>query len=522
MKHFIALVLSCLAGCALTLPLRAQEGKLPVPPPLEQEEKAKLIKQLFKSEYSKRTVAARRDLGKVLLSKAKREKNDPIGRYVLLSEAISFLARSADLDNSLEAFRLMEDSYLIDPVRVKEGLLSVFPRTKSLITEELIFDEWMGLVDKTLAMDDYSTADRFAGLARKRSSRDKLLAGIARDKSKYIDILEKRFEEVKPSMEKLAGDPANLEANGIVGEFFSLYKRDWKTGMPLLAKGPDGDLKKLADGEFKASDVSLELQGIADGWWKMAQSNKTLLRMSCLLRAAHWYRKVLVGLEGLSQVRIEKKLAEIEKEIGISRGVKLSNLHVLCYQDRKWRPHPLEKMTLARRGEALVVKNTTGISDYAMLSSKRLLRGDFSATIHVYGGRTMGITSEDLRSKRLQIQLKEGWQRIRVERVGKSLSFSVNGKPVRWEPNSIYVRYYLDGKKEDANPEQIGFLFIAVNNRAQCSIQQLEIDASTEEYSFNAGDEIPGDDDDEGGEGRRGRGDDDRGRSSGRGRGGRD
>ena len=72
MKHCIALVLSCLMGCALTLPLRAQEGKLPVPPPLEQEEKAKLVKQLFKSEYSKKTTVARRDLGKVLLSKAKR------------------------------------------------------------------------------------------------------------------------------------------------------------------------------------------------------------------------------------------------------------------------------------------------------------------------------------------------------------------------------------------------------------------------------------------------------------------
>ena len=193
MKHCIALVLSCLVGCALTLPLRAQEGKLPVPPPLEQEEKAKLIKQLFKSEYSKRTTVARRDLGKVLLAKAKREKVDMVARYVLLSEAINFSARSADLHNSLEAFQLMEDAYLIDPVEIKEGLLSVFPRTKSLITEETIFDEWMTLVDMALEMDDYSTADRFAGLARKRASRDMLLGGIARDKAKYINVLEKRF-----------------------------------------------------------------------------------------------------------------------------------------------------------------------------------------------------------------------------------------------------------------------------------------------------------------------------------------
>ncbi|MCH2368363.1 MAG: hypothetical protein MK554_14270, partial [Planctomycetes bacterium] len=64
-----------------------------MPPPLEQEEKAKLIKQLFKSEYSKRTTVARRDLGKVLLAKAKREKADMVARYVLLSEAINLSAR---------------------------------------------------------------------------------------------------------------------------------------------------------------------------------------------------------------------------------------------------------------------------------------------------------------------------------------------------------------------------------------------------------------------------------------------
>ncbi|MFP6739070.1 MAG: hypothetical protein VCD34_10050, partial [Planctomycetota bacterium] len=68
MKHCIAIVFSCLVGSGIALPLRAQEGKLPAPPPLEQEESLNLIKQIFKSEYSKRTTTARRDLSKVLLS----------------------------------------------------------------------------------------------------------------------------------------------------------------------------------------------------------------------------------------------------------------------------------------------------------------------------------------------------------------------------------------------------------------------------------------------------------------------
>ncbi|MEC8895888.1 MAG: hypothetical protein VX675_06165, partial [Planctomycetota bacterium] len=312
------------------------------------------------------------------------------------------------------------------------------------------------------------------------------------------------------------------EANGIAGEFLSLYKRAWKTGMALAAKGPAGDLKELAEEEFKAPSVSLELQGVADGWWELAQGNKDLIRTSCLMRAAYWYRKALVGLEGLSQVRIEKKLSLIEKEIGVARGVKLSELRVLCYQDRRWRPHPLEKMTLARRGEALVAKNTSGIWRYALLSSKRLLRGDFSVTANVYGGRAIGITSEDLRSKRLEVDLKEGWQRVRIERVGKSVTFSINGKPVKWKPGE-YQSYY-----GEVDPDQTAYFFVSMNAGQQSSIQSIEIETATEEFGSSNPSESDDEDRDrdrrEGEEGRdrdRGR-DDGRGRSGGRsGRGGR-
>ena len=508
MNRFIAPIIICLVGFAYSLPGFSQEGKLPEPPPLEQEETGKLIKKLFRSEYSKKSTSARRDLAKVLLSKAKREKADMVARFVLLKEAMDLSSRSADLETALGAYSLMEGGYLINPVQVKEGLLTAFPRTKSLITEETVFDEWMNLVDIAIRVDDYTTADRFAGLARKRASRDKLLQGIAKDKEKYIKVLEKRFEEIQPVIEKLAGNPENVEANGVVGEFLSLYKRDWKSGMPMVGKGPEGELKELADAEFNSPGVPLELQGIADGWWKQAQANKDLVRISCLMRAAYWYGKLLAGLEGLSQVRIQKRLAEIEKEIGTVRGVKLSELQVLCYQDRRWKRHPLEKLSLARRGEALAAKNTSGIWRYALLSSKRLLRGDFSATVNVSGGRCVGLTSDDMRSKRLEVELKSGWNRVRIERVGKNLSFSINGKPVKWKAGE-YQSYY-----GEVNPEQTSYLFVSINAGQQCSVQTIEIESNTVEY----GDATAADDDDDDDDRRREGEDEGRGRDDGRGR----
>lgn len=145
-----------------------------------------------------------------------------------------------------------------------------------------------------------------------------------------------------------------------------------------------------------------------------------------------------------------------------------------------------------------------------MLSSKRLLRGDFSATVNVSGGRCVGITSDDLRSKRLEIELKAGWNRVRIVRVGKSVNFSVNGKPVKWKAGE-YQSYY-----GEINPEQTSYLFISINSGQQCSVQTIEIDASSEEFGSSASD--AGDTGDTGDDDRREGEDEDRARFDGRGR----
>ena len=126
----------------------------------------------------------------------------------------------------------------------------------------------------------------------------------------------------------------------------------------------------------------------------------------------------------------------------------------------------------------------------------------------------MGLTSDDMRSKRLEVELKSGWNRVRIERVGKNLSFSINGKPVKWKAGE-YQSYY-----GEVNPEQTSYLFVSINAGQQCSVQTIEIESNTVEYG-NATAADDDDDDDRRREGEdEGRGrDDGRGRFGGRGRG---
>ncbi|MFP6738931.1 MAG: hypothetical protein VCD34_09345, partial [Planctomycetota bacterium] len=112
----------------------------------------------------------------------------------------------------------------------------------------------------------------------------------------------------------------------------------------------------------------------------------------------------------------------------------------------------------------------------------------FSVTANVYGGRAIGITSEDLRSKRLEVDLKGGWQRVRIERVGKSVNFTVNGKPVKWKPGE-YQSYY-----GQVDPDQTSYFFISMNAGQQSSIQSIEIETATKEFGSTLP-ENPDDDD---------------------------
>lgn len=131
-------------------------------------------------------------------------------------------------------------------------------------------------------------------------------------------------------------------------------------------------------------------------------------------------------------------------------------------------------------------------------------------TANVYGGRAIGITSEDLRSKRLEVDLKGGWQRVRIERVGKSVTFTVNGKPVKWKPGE-YQSYY-----GEVDPDQTAYFFISMNAGQQSSIQSIEIETATKE--FGTGDPPDDDDDDDDNDRDRGEEGRDRGRDDGRGR----
>src|SRR5262249_18987278 len=87
----------------LCISLVGGEPKVPLPTDKEQEEPAKLLKEIFKEEYAKNTADAKATLAKKLLGQAS-ETNDSLAtKYVLLNEARALAIQGKDLDTVLKA-----------------------------------------------------------------------------------------------------------------------------------------------------------------------------------------------------------------------------------------------------------------------------------------------------------------------------------------------------------------------------------------------------------------------------------
>ena len=104
---------------------------------------------------------------------------------------------------------------------------------------------------------------------------DKSLKGSVRQRQ--IEVREIKAGEVKvASAEKsLAADPADKEADLVLGKFDCLIKGNWSLGLPHLAKGSDVAIAACAARDLATSkdDVAATVcKKTGDGWWDTANA----------------------------------------------------------------------------------------------------------------------------------------------------------------------------------------------------------------------------------------------------------
>ena len=117
---------------------------------------------------------------------------------------------------------------------------------------------------------------------------------------------EGKTEQVTP--EPKADTPAvDLAA----GKRLCFVEDKWDEGLPLLAKGSDAELSRLATAELKENASPRDRLRLGDRWWDFAGGETGTAWRAAQQRAAYWYRKA-APLPPRRTVEIEKRLNDMD------------------------------------------------------------------------------------------------------------------------------------------------------------------------------------------------------------------
>jgi len=296
------------AAVLLTLAPVVQD-RAPEPDAAVQKEKLKVVKDLFKDEYAKKSPADQSALAKQLVSRGIETASDPAAQYVMLREARDIAAAAGDVETAMRASDELAKGFAVSAVASKLAALSkIGPKEPE--AARAASRAYLVLVSDAIRADDYDSAVAAAGKgdALAKAAQDPLLPPRFQELQKEIAGLKSEYQKVKADLDKAA--PADAEA---VGRYLCFVRGAWDAGLLHLANGAKPPLKTVVDKDLSKPVDALKQLEVGDAWWDLAQKEKSPWRKArIVLRAQTWYEQASSSATGLDKVKVDKRLAEIE------------------------------------------------------------------------------------------------------------------------------------------------------------------------------------------------------------------
>ena len=110
---------------------------------------------------------------------------------------------------------------------------------------------------------------------------------------------------------ELAPKTSTPEDDLVAGKRLCFVENKWDEGLPLLVRGSDAELKRLAAAELKEDATPQQRLKLGDRWWDFAGNAVGLEWKAAQQRAAFWYRQA-VPARGPRRAEIEKRLKDME------------------------------------------------------------------------------------------------------------------------------------------------------------------------------------------------------------------
>jgi hypothetical protein len=175
----------------------------------------------------------------------------------------------------------------------------------------------MDLSRKAVAKEEFDAAKQLVDLAWEiskevtRKTKDSTQQKEATKLRNDVAVWQQRYATFRQAEKVLAEDPEDPAANLTSGMYHCFVRKDWESGLPLLAKGKDAKLRKLAEAELaRPVEQPIKKVELGDGWWEAGAPDEEYPRQHFQSRAVFWYKAALPDLTGFTRTRVEGRLKE--------------------------------------------------------------------------------------------------------------------------------------------------------------------------------------------------------------------
>lgn len=354
--------------------------RLPMPPADAITAAAKELRSILKDDFAARDPAARAGLVQKLIELG--AKGQPAARCAALREAEDLAAKLGDSAGAETAAGALAATFAIEPADERLRALAACA-AGAATTESLavLLETLLGMSETAVDADDYPLAERAAQAADTAAKRLRDTSATARTRAQLARVrgLGDEWRKVGSASDLLGQpDPAGT---GRLGRFQCLAKGAWDKGLPNLAKGDDAALAAAAQAELAAKDPG-PLAAAAVGWTDLAAKQPREARDAMLLHAAGLLRSAIPGLDVLERARSEKRLAEIDRQLGsAARRTSLppgAVLYLSCERD-----------TISAAGGKPVVQDISGGGINGALLGAKPVSGPWGGALEFAGDQSV-------------------------------------------------------------------------------------------------------------------------------------
>lgn len=295
----------------------ADDDRSPAPPTADIKKATELVRELFKEDYARTGLKAKKELAEKLFKQAEETNDDPAARFALFAEAADVAAAGGDATLAIEAINAIHERFTNVKAEATEGTLKNLA-TKAAGADALnVANHLLKVTDDAVTAADLEAAERMVKLAETAATRSKNIraASLASARAKDVEQFKKDAPAIKAALEKLEKSPTDAAAATVAGRYYCFQRGEWEKGIPLLVGADDAKLKAVAEKEAEGAKEGTDLLAIADGWYDVAATTPAHLKRAAQGRAFSFYTKAAPDLTGLNRTRADKRIDELEKVV---------------------------------------------------------------------------------------------------------------------------------------------------------------------------------------------------------------